>query len=635
EYMIGVASGRRVLPFAYPVIDSNGRFKGVVVAGIDLDRYREMLDIARLPEGSSLALSDYKHIRLARYPGPEKYAGLPDLPDMVRHMSAEPEEGLFTSIGADSVKRLYAYKRFYLKGSMSPYLFMRVGIPEEKAYSPARQALLLGLILVWSSFIVAMLLAWFVGKAMIVQNIHRLVNATQQLGKGDLTARAGLDYEKGEMGQLAKAFDEMAEKLENSGEVLRLSEEKYRDIFENAVEGIFQTTKGGRFVSANPALAKLFKYDSPQEFMEQITDIARQHYVNPEDRQTYKSILERDGVIKGFETQLFSKDGNIVWASISARVVRNDVGAIICYEGTVEDITERKQAEAFIRDSEEKFSKAFKKSPLLMTISSIENGIYINVNDKFIEVSGFEREEAVGKTSVELGWIKPKDRELIIHDLKKKGSVDGIELELEAKDKRKVLCRFYGEAINIAGQQRLLSIAQDITFSKQAENLLRTSEEMFSKMFYSNPVLVAISTLEEGRFINVNNIFCDKLGYTPGEVIGKTSMELHFFPNPEQRAYIKQVLMATGRVRNIEVQVLAKDGSIINGLFSAEPLLIAGEACWITTMIDITKRKLAEEELLWKTAFLEAQVEATIDGILVVDSNNQKILINQNLLYIW
>lgn len=134
-------------------------------------------------------------------------------------------------------------------------------------------------------------------------------------------------------------------RLRQTEKALHESEAKYRSLFENAVEGIFQTTPEGQIITANPALAEIFGFGSPQEFTEQITDIGRQHYVNPKDREIYKETLEREGVVKGFEVQLLAKDGSNVWASISARVVRDKEGKAVCYEGTAEDITARKKAE--------------------------------------------------------------------------------------------------------------------------------------------------------------------------------------------------------------------------------------------------------------------------------------------------
>jgi PAS domain S-box-containing protein len=133
----------------------------------------------------------------------------------------------------------------------------------------------------------------------------------------------------------------------------RRAEEKYRSIFENSVEGIFQTTVEGRFVTANPALARMFGYDSPEQLLENISDIGEQLYVDPERRAEFDRLIRRDGFVSGFEIQMYRTDGSVMWASASARAVRDDEGAVIAFEGTVEDITERKQAEQALREIRE------------------------------------------------------------------------------------------------------------------------------------------------------------------------------------------------------------------------------------------------------------------------------------------
>jgi two-component sensor histidine kinase len=214
EYVIGLTSKLPSLHFAYPISDAKGRLKGAVAVSLNLDRYQQMLIMSKLPQGSSIALSDHKHVGLLRYPDTQKYAGLPDLPYMVTHMSAEPQEGIFTDIGVDGIRRLYAYKRFYLKGSASPYLFMRVGIPEKIALSHAGKVLQISFLLFGCAFLLSMLSAWFIGKAVIVRNMKKLVDTTRRFGQGDLKTRTLLGYTRGELGQLAQSFDEMADALE-------------------------------------------------------------------------------------------------------------------------------------------------------------------------------------------------------------------------------------------------------------------------------------------------------------------------------------------------------------------------------------------------------------------------------------
>src|SRR5215210_6121510 len=134
-------------------------------------------------------------------------------------------------------------------------------------------------------------------------------------------------------------------------EALRLAEEKYRGIFENAVEGIFQTTTGGQFVTVNPMMARIFGYDSPEEMLRTLHDVAEQLYVEPEQRAEFARRMFRDGRVFEFEVRVYRKDGSVIWVSVNARAVRDGSGEIVGFEGTLEDITERKRAEEDLRRS--------------------------------------------------------------------------------------------------------------------------------------------------------------------------------------------------------------------------------------------------------------------------------------------
>lgn len=136
-------------------------------------------------------------------------------------------------------------------------------------------------------------------------------------------------------------------------EAQRRAEEKYRGIFENAVEGIFQSTVDGAFVIANPALARMFGYESPEELMRSVSNIGEQLYVDPELRVEFDRLVRRDGFVRGFEIQLYRADGSVVWASASARAVRDERGEFAGFEGTLEDITARKNAEKALREIRE------------------------------------------------------------------------------------------------------------------------------------------------------------------------------------------------------------------------------------------------------------------------------------------
>lgn len=129
-------------------------------------------------------------------------------------------------------------------------------------------------------------------------------------------------------------------------EALLQAEEKYRGIFENAIEGIFQSSPDGGFIAANPAMARMFGYDSAEELINGRKDIEFQHYVHPQRRRLFKKLISEKGVVQGFELQAYRKDGTTIWTSENVRAVRDENGSVLYYEGIVEDITQRKQVEA-------------------------------------------------------------------------------------------------------------------------------------------------------------------------------------------------------------------------------------------------------------------------------------------------
>src|SRR5215216_2709289 len=156
----------------------------------------------------------------------------------------------------------------------------------------------------------------------------------------------------GNVQEVVLVHEDITERMD-AEEERRLAEEKYRGIFENAVEGIFQTTVEGRFVTANPALARMFGYDSPEKLLENVSNVAEQLYVDRERREEFGRLMQQDDFVSGFEVQIYRKDGSVMWASASARAIRDAGGEMTGYEGTVEDISERKRLEESLREIRE------------------------------------------------------------------------------------------------------------------------------------------------------------------------------------------------------------------------------------------------------------------------------------------
>ncbi len=140
-----------------------------------------------------------------------------------------------------------------------------------------------------------------------------------------------------------------ARERQRAQEALRLAEQRYQSIVENAIEGIFQTTPSGRFLSANPALAKICGYCSPEELITSIKDISQQVYVDPNRRGEFIAAIQADNAVFEFESLAYRKNGSIIWLSENTRAVRDSTGTLLYYEGTVSDITARKVAREALR----------------------------------------------------------------------------------------------------------------------------------------------------------------------------------------------------------------------------------------------------------------------------------------------
>jgi PAS domain S-box-containing protein len=174
-------------------------------------------------------------------------------------------------------------------------------------------------------------------------------------------------------------------------ELLKQTEQKYRSIFENAVEGIFQSTPDGKLISSNPAFAKMLGYDSPNGLLSSVINIGHQVYVEPEVRAQFMEGIERDGLVRGFECELYRKDGSKIWVSMSARDVRDGNNVIQYYEGTVEDITQKKKVEQELNRLHQFNTAIIENAPVAIFTIDV-HGKFMSVNPALANLSGLGQE---------------------------------------------------------------------------------------------------------------------------------------------------------------------------------------------------------------------------------------------------
>ncbi|MBS0204851.1 MAG: ammonium transporter [Planctomycetes bacterium] len=172
-----------------------------------------------------------------------------------------------------------------------------------------------------------------------------------------------------EVGLIAAEYNQVLQRVSHEMLDRDAAEKKFRSIFDNAIEGIFQTTPDGKYLSANPALARIYGFQTVDELMNRVTNIADQLYVDPQRRLEFARLLAAHDVITDFESEVFRADGKVIWIRENARVHRDESGTIVYYEGTVEDITERRQSETLLREKQEAEAANKAKSTFLANMS--------------------------------------------------------------------------------------------------------------------------------------------------------------------------------------------------------------------------------------------------------------------------
>ncbi|HEY0912675.1 MAG TPA: PAS domain S-box protein, partial [Bradyrhizobium sp.] len=181
----------------------------------------------------------------------------------------------------------------------------------------------------------------------------------------------------------------------------RLAEESYRKLFEGSVDGIYVTTPAGALLNANPALAEMMGYGTPEELIRGVSDISNTIYVDPAARERYRALMERDGMVREFEYQVRQRGGAILWISDSATVVRDDSGEVVRYEGTIRDITDQKRAEDAIAEGRRLLQQVIDTVPAVINVKNKELR-YVLMNRYMAGIFGVEPGDAIGRTTSDL-----------------------------------------------------------------------------------------------------------------------------------------------------------------------------------------------------------------------------------------
>jgi len=396
-------------------------------------------------------------------------------------------------------------------------------------------------------------------------------------------------------------FNDITERKQ-AEDALRESEEKFRLMFESVADGITVVDMNGVIIDLNGRTMELHGFNSKDELLGK----SAFELIAPLDHERATANMQKtfeEGSVKGIEYTLLKADGSNFPGELSASVLRDQSSNPIGFIAITRDITERKRDEEARGIAEQNFRSSMDNSPLGISIGDV-HGQPFYVNKAHLDMFGYSSiEEMLAVPIDQLITLQSRNE---YQETKKSDEyyLDSRELSIIRKDGEIRQLLTFPKNVIWNGKLQLLTLFQDVTELRLAEETLRESEEKFAKAFRSSPALMSISTFGEARFIDVNDAFTRVGGYSREEVIGHTLYELGLTGKEWYRDTVLQTLEEGGKVRNLEMEFRTRSGEIRLGLFSVERVEISGKLCTLTIAMDITERRLAERAREVNTSLL-------------------------------
>jgi len=354
EFQIGRISNKPSLNLAYPYRNNQDEIIGVVGVGISLNDYVLTLQRTQLPDRTDMTLIDYQGVILFTSSDSEKRRGKLSNPALFKKMAQGPDADTTIAVGiaGDSPRqeRCVSYQKLRIEGELTPYMYVRVGIPVESVMAQANEQIVRNLSLFTLVLASALFLAWFVGKRSITDRIGLLKGASRSLAKGDLRIRVSDLIQGGELGELGESFDAMAQQVASRDESISNSERFLKTVIDTEPECVKMLDAEGRFLMMNPAGLKIigaesFEQVKGQSIFSRISDEYRDAFV-----KLTKEVFQ--GKAGNLEFKAVCLNGRHVWLDTHAVAFRNDLGEIVSLLGITRDITDRKVAEQALAEKQ-------------------------------------------------------------------------------------------------------------------------------------------------------------------------------------------------------------------------------------------------------------------------------------------
>ena len=489
EYVIGQLQGKPILPIVGPLLDDAGNFKAILTATVNLDALDISSEKGKLPEGSVITVFDQKGTVLMRNP-PGAFVGEAKPEAEIVRTALSLKEGAIEAKGVDGKDRLYGFTKL---GEAGGAIYISVGIPEEIAFAGVRRNMIIQFSLLGLIALLAFFGAWYIGNRYIEHPIERLLISTRRMAEGDLGVRTDLAKQGGEIGELAEAFDQMADSLQareatrkRAEAAVRQAKEDWEKTFDAVPDGIMILDLEYRVKQVNRAYAALLG-------MQQADCLGRRCYellhgtVEPPSYCPHVLLLE-DGQTHTVEIreERLGKD-----LDLGVSPLRDDDGCLVGCVHIIRDITEHALVMAKLSESESRFSNIFKNASIGMA-QVAPDGSWLKVNQALCQMLGYSEEELLQGAFQDL--THPDDLEADLASVRQMlaGAIHTYQMEKRyfRKNGHAIWALLSVSLVRDPEGQPLYFISQiqDITERKQSESdrialkaaeVLKTSEERF------------------------------------------------------------------------------------------------------------------------------------------------------------
>ena len=381
----------------------------------------------------------------------------------------------------------------------------------------------------------------------------------------------------------------------------------YKLLFNNSTMGGCIVNCHGDILDFNKSIKSMLGFSSSEE-LKKVNLLNFKPFVNNGFVSLFHESLKHSKVIQK-ELRYISPKEKEKFLNIRLIPLTSASGEAAKISVIIGDVTDHVKERKIVEESEKKFRKIFKISPDAVSISQLEDGKYIEINDGFTNITGYTPREIIGKTIRDIDiWVDKYDRIRLLKIIKKEGSVKNFSTRFRIKNGKIIHSSMSANIIKMNGIDCLLTVTHNIEDFIKVNEALQQSELKFRKAFKTSMDAININRIEDGKYLEINKGFTAITGYTEEDTLGKTSLEVGIWADEKELEELEKLLEANGSVYNFQAHFRTKNGKIIHGLMSANIVSINGTPCLLSISRNIenlvqTSEALKQSELKFRKAF--------------------------------